>query len=265
MQPDRVDAPRSDSPPVPPRKRFEELLRRRIERCRKPPAPPRQQRPSIPARVVSARAGRASSELRTQARQEMDTSARRRVAEGAVATDQATGRLEARAADLLSTALRTEDSARTEHAAGLIAGTAVSPAVLAPSGRFGGLAPAPGGASATTAAPHLALEGRIERALALVERIERFVRSGRPSLALTLRGGVAGELEVQRVARGAIALRLSSPHPPSANELGELRRALEARGLSVRSLEARVTAETGGGERPSVLRASSADACSPCP
>jgi hypothetical protein len=193
----------------------------------------------------------------------MDTSARRRVAEGAVATDQATGRLEARAADLLSTALRTEDSARTEHAAGSIAGTAVSPAVLAPSGGFGGLAP--GGASATTAAPHLALEGRIERALALVERIERFVRSGRPSLAVTLRGGVAGELEVQRVARGAIALRLSSPHPPSANELGELRRALEARGLSVRSLEARVTAETGGGERPSVLRASSADACSPCP
>jgi hypothetical protein len=85
----------------------------------------------------------------------------------------------------------------------------------------------------------LPAEGRVERALALVERIERFVRSGRPSLALTLRGGLPGQLEVQRVAPGAIALRLSSARLPSASELGELRQALEARGLSVRSLEAR--------------------------
>ena len=49
----------------------------------------------------------------------------------------------------------------------------------------------------------------------------------------------AGQLEVQRVAPGAIALRLSSARLPSASELGELRQALEARGLSVRSLEAR--------------------------
>jgi hypothetical protein len=178
----------------------------------------------------------------------MDTSARRRVAEGAVATDQATGRLEARAADLLSTALRKEETARSERAPGMLAGMAIPPALLEPSGALGVLAPAPADVSAMTAAPNLASEGRIERALALVERIERFVRSGRPSLALTLRGG-AGELEVQRVARGAIALRLSSPRPPSANELGELRQALEARGLSVRSLEARVTAETDIGER----------------
>lgn len=256
MQPDRVDAPRSDSPPVPPRKRFEELLRGRIERpTRKPPAPPRQQRTATPARAprVAARAPQASGELRGQARQEMDTSARRRVADGAVATDQATGRLETRAVDLLSTALRAEETARSERAPGMVAGTAAPPAFLGPSGAVGSLTPVSGGASATTAAPHLASEGRIERALALVERIERFVRSGRPSLALTLRGSVAGELEVQRVARGAITLRLSSPRPPSASELGELRQALEARGLSVRSFEARR------------LTISAKDACSPCP
>jgi hypothetical protein len=178
----------------------------------------------------------------------MDISARRRVAEGTLATDHATGRLEARAADLLSTALRTEETARSEPAAGLLARTAVPSAVLELSGEFGALTPTSGGASAKTAAPHLSSEPRIERALALVERIERFVRSGRPSLILTLRGGVAGELEVQRVARGAIAVRIVSPRPPSANELGELRQALEARGLSVRSLEARRT-ETGGGAR----------------
>ncbi|RPH71144.1 MAG: hypothetical protein EHM78_08670 [Myxococcaceae bacterium] len=184
----------------------------------------------------------------------MDTSARRRVADGAVATDQATGRLGARAADLPSTALRAEETARSERAPGMVAGTAAPPAFLEASGAVGVLlTPVSGGASATTAAPHLASEGRIERALALVERIERFVRSGRPSLSLTLRGSVAGELEVQRVARGAITLRLSSPRPPSASELGELRQALEARGLSVRSFEARR------------LTISAKDACSPCP
>jgi hypothetical protein len=94
---------------------------------------------------------------------------------------------------------------------------------------------------------------RVERALALVERIEQFVRSGRSSLTLTLRGGVPGRLELQRVARGAISIRLSSSRLPSGRELGELRQALEARGLSVRSLETRG------------LTASAADACSPCP
>ncbi len=47
--------------------------------------------------------------------------------------------------------------------------------------------------------------------------------------------------------------RLSSARPPSTDALGELRQALEARGLSVRSLETRS------------VTASAADACSPCP
>jgi|RhiMethySRZTD1v2_1073278.scaffolds.fasta_scaffold688749_1 hypothetical protein len=177
----------------------------------------------------------------------MDTSARRRVAEGAAATDQATGRLQARAADLLSTAFRAEETASSERAPTTNGGTTVPPAFHELPGAFGSCS-ASGSASAVSAAPHAASQAsqnRIERALALVERIERFVRSGRPSLALTLRGGMAGELEVERVARGAVALRLSSSRPLSANALGELRQALEARGLSVRSLEARrLTAES---------------------
>ena len=99
---------------------------------------------------------------------------------------------------------------------------------------------------ATASVPVHPAEGRVERALALVERIERFVRSGRPSLALTLRSGLPGEVEVQRVGPGAIALRLSSARLPSASELGELRQALEARGLSVRSLEAQRMTKAGG-------------------
>ncbi|HEY1417458.1 MAG TPA: hypothetical protein VGF41_06110, partial [Myxococcaceae bacterium] len=96
-------------------------------------------------------------------------------------------------------------------------------------------------------------EDRVERAMELVERIERFVRSGRPSLALTLRGGLPGRLEIERVAPGTIDLRLSSRRALSDRVLEEIRQALEARGLSVRSLET------------SRATASAADACSPCP
>ena len=171
----------------------------------------------------------------------MDANARQRLADGQAAGAQATSRLQTRTAGLLCSALRTEEAARTEHAERV---SPAAPCASAPGVRDAQLT-APGvpanpvAQGATASVPVLPAEGRVERALALVERIERFVRSGRPSLALTLRGGLPGQLEVQRVAPGAIALRLSSARLPSASELGELRQALEARGLSVRSLEAR--------------------------
>jgi hypothetical protein len=181
----------------------------------------------------------------------MDAAARQRLTDGQVAGAKATGRLRTRTAELLCVALRTEESRRAEHAERVSPAT---PGAVAADVRDAQLT-APGPAAAaiagtTASASSSPAEGRVERALALVERIERFVRSGRPSLALTLRGGLPGQVEVQRVGPGAIALRLSSARRPSASELGELRQALEARGLSVRSLEARqLTAETGGGER----------------
>jgi hypothetical protein len=198
----------------------------------------------------------------------MDTAARRRLSDGLVASAQATGRLETRTAELLRAALRTEEEARTQHTGrGRVTPAeksplhAPEPPSVAPVPHPG----APGAGSETTPLTH-ASAARVERALALVKRIERFVRSGRPALAMTLRGGVAGRLEVQRVGPGAIALRLSSARPPPDGELAELRQALEARGLSVRSLEARrLTAETGRGDPASAVRASGADACSPSP
>ena len=185
----------------------------------------------------------------------MDAAARQRLADGQAATTQATGRLQTRTAELLRAALRTEEVERGGYAprvssAGLgLVASDMRDAHLAARG-----VPAAGaGIGATASASPPAAEGRVERALALVERIERFVRSGRPSLALTLRGDIPGHLEVQRVAPGAIALRLSSARAPSTAELGALRQALEARGLEVRTLEARR------------LTTSAEDACSPCP
>jgi hypothetical protein len=258
MQPERVDPPQGDPPPAAPRKRFEELLRARTERpAGKAPAPPRRQRTAMPARAPRSdgRAARVPGELRGEARREMDAAARQRLADGQAAGAQATGRLRTRTAELLRAALRTEEDARARSPPRVPTAT---PGVVAAEMRDAGLV-APGGAAAqglagaTASASVRPAEERVERALALVERIERLVRSGRPALALTLRGGLPGRLEVQRVAPGAIALRLSSARAPSTADLGELRQALEARGLQVRTLEARR------------LTTSAEDACSPCP
>jgi hypothetical protein len=252
MQPERVDPPRGDPSPAPLRKRFEETLRARSGRpTRRPPAPPREQKTATARRPLhhGLRAERSPGEQRGLARREMDRAARQRLSDGQTASARATGRLEARTADLLRAALRTEEAVRTEHA------FRVAPAAAGPFTPGTGEPPPVG--TGVQAAPGLGVsaavpgsEGRAERALALVERIERFVRSGRPSLALTLGGSSPGRLEVHRVARGAVSLRLSSARPPPASELRDLRQALEARGLSVRSLE---------------VRASGADACSPSP
>jgi hypothetical protein len=193
----------------------------------------------------------------------MDAAARQRMADGQTAGAKATDRLQRRTAELLCVALRTEERRRTEHAERVSPANRASIAADARDAQLTAPGPAASGVVGTTAgAPVAPAEGRVERALALVKRIERFVRSGRPSLALTLRGALPGQVEVQRVGPGTIALRLSSARRPSASELGELRQALEARGLSVRSLETRqLTAETredrdaiGAGERGPRIR-----------
>jgi hypothetical protein len=259
MEAERVDPPRAEHASPAPRRRFEELLRARTDRPLRRPAPVPRHRPP-PTRSTGAPVGRAemparcrTAELRGQARVEMDSAARGRIADGARATAQATARLDGRAAELLRGALRSEQAARSEP------WTASVPAALARHAE-GASAP-PERQASTTRVAETASAGRagtdgaerVERALALVERIEHFVRSGRPSLALTLRGGLAGRLELQRVAPGAISIRIASARPPPDSELSALRQALQARGLSVRSLETRT------------LTASAADACSPCP
>ena len=253
MQPDRVEPPARE-PASSPRRRFEELLHARTERpVRNSPASPRKQRASAaigPPRPVRPHV---PATLRDAARREMDASARQRIQDGTAATTRATGRLETRNAELLRAALNTEASARTR------AHSAPVPEVAARGepreGRATGASmPEPASALASSAgvAP-AAPEDRVERALALVERIERFIRSGRPSLALTLRGRPRGRLEIERVAPGTIDLRLSTRLGSSKRALEEIRHALEARGLSVRNLET------------SRATASAADACSPCP
>ena len=172
------------------------------------------------------------------------------MAEGALATVQASARLDTRATELLRAALHREQERRREVGplADVVPRSVGEPWLPSqpPQAQAVGEAPAFRRAEAGSAA-------RVARALALVERVEHFVRSGRPSLALTLRGGLTGRMELQRVAPGTISIRLASSQLPPASELDALRQALEARGLSVRALETRR------------LTASGEDACSPCP
>lgn len=78
---------------------------------------------------------------------------------------------------------------------------------------------------------------RAEQAVALIERIETFVRSARPALALTLNNSLGARVEIERLGPGRIALKLVGQRgPPSADAVSRIREELLARGLKVGAL-----------------------------
>lgn len=85
--------------------------------------------------------------------------------------------------------------------------------------------------------PGVSPQARTEQALALIERIELFVRSQRPSLALTLNNSLGARVEVERMGPKVIALRLVGHRgPPTAEAVSLIRDELRARGLKVAAL-----------------------------
>jgi hypothetical protein len=99
--------------------------------------------------------------------------------------------------------------------------------------------PLPSGPGALTGAPPVSEtpQQRAQQAVALIERIERFVKSGRPVLALSLGNSLGARVEIERVGPKAIALKLvgqGGPPPPEA--VARIREALTSRGLTVRAL-----------------------------
>jgi len=78
---------------------------------------------------------------------------------------------------------------------------------------------------------------RAEQAVALIERIETFVKSARPALALTLNNSLGARVEIERLGPGRIALKLVGQRgPPSADAISRIREELRARGLKVGAL-----------------------------
>lgn len=80
-------------------------------------------------------------------------------------------------------------------------------------------------------------EVRAAQAAALIERIDTFVRSQRPALALTLNNSLGARVEIEKLGPGRIALKLVGQNgPPNADTVNRIRDELEARGLKVGAL-----------------------------
>jgi hypothetical protein len=91
-------------------------------------------------------------------------------------------------------------------------------------------APQPSRAEATP-------EAKASQAVALIEKIETFVRSQRPGLALTLNNSLGASVEIERIGPREIALKLvGHMGPPSADAVSRIRDELRARGLKVGAL-----------------------------
>ena len=80
-------------------------------------------------------------------------------------------------------------------------------------------------------------ETKAAQAVALIERIELFVKSQRPGLALTLNNSLGAHVEIERIGPKEIALKLVGHRgPPTAEAVSRIREELRARGLKVGSL-----------------------------
>lgn len=80
-------------------------------------------------------------------------------------------------------------------------------------------------------------EVRAAQAVALIERIDTFVKSQRPALALTLNNSLGARVEIEKLGPGRIALRLVGQNgPPSAESVSRIREELSARGLKIGAL-----------------------------
>jgi hypothetical protein len=108
------------------------------------------------------------------------------------------------------------------------------PATSAPAG---GHAPSGGAPASPTDAT--APTTQVESTLALIEKIEVFVKSQRPALGLSLRGALEATVEVERTGPREVALRIQGRHGPvPTGDVARLRDALEARGLRLSVLRA---------------------------
>jgi hypothetical protein len=109
---------------------------------------------------------------------------------------------------------------------------APTPSIEALSATGGMRADGPGGAAAQTPNP----EARVQAALELIEKIDVFVKSQRPALAMRLGGALNATVEVERTGAREVALRIQGHRGPLPQEdLARIRDALAERGLKLRS------------------------------
>lgn len=99
------------------------------------------------------------------------------------------------------------------------------------------LQPMLGAAVAAPPKPEVPAETKAAQAVALIEKIEVFVKSQRPGLALTLNNSLGAHVEIERIGPKEIALKLVGHRgPPTAEAVSRIRDELRARGLKVGAL-----------------------------
>lgn len=80
-------------------------------------------------------------------------------------------------------------------------------------------------------------EVKAASAVELIEKIETFVKSARPGLALTLDGSLGARVEIERTGPKEVALRVVGKNgPPTPEDVGRIRDEMRARGLKVSAL-----------------------------
>lgn len=80
-------------------------------------------------------------------------------------------------------------------------------------------------------------QSKAQAAAALVARIETFLKSNRPALAVTLGGAINARVEVERTGPGEVSLKVQGTRgPPPPEDLARIREAVRARGLKLSSL-----------------------------
>lgn len=220
----RIDEP-SEPPPVPkPSLRtFSQVLQKRPLKLPVRTLLPTVKTARVPARVISATVLRSSAET-VRARVEARTQMGSEVARLRGAREEDRSRDTAREPERLRYFLERELPPERAPVPGLSA-------ELPPE-------PPPRVTSAAEAPVRTTSPSRAQNMLDLVEKMEVFVKSQRPALALTLGGALGGKMEVERVGPRAVAVRLQSKSGLTANEVAGLRSALAARGLTLARYEA---------------------------
>jgi hypothetical protein len=93
--------------------------------------------------------------------------------------------------------------------------------------------PSSGASTPPTSSP----EAKAAQAVALIERIETFVKSQRPAIAMTLNNSLGARVEIEKLGPGRIALRLVGQNgPPTPETVSRIREELRSRGLEVGAL-----------------------------
>ncbi len=80
-------------------------------------------------------------------------------------------------------------------------------------------------------------EVKAASAVELIEKIEVFVKSQRPGLAITLDGSLGARVEIERLGPKEVAIRVVGKNgPPAPEDIGRIREEMRARGLKVGAL-----------------------------